>query len=262
LPGLTCRRAAVVKKAGPMSREKPTITIVTVVYNGERHLEDTIRSVLAMTYERLAYVVIDGGSTDGTVAVIKKYRDRISYWISEKDRGLYDAMNKGWAAAADDGFVLFLGAGDRIISLPEDPVQTREADVIYGRVRIGEQAEFRSTAGPMLRLFNTLHHQALLVRKGAHPAPPFDLRYRVYADFDFNQRLLKAKARFVPADDLTAYALPGGLSSRYAVREAFVIVRKNFGLLSGLLFLLFYAGSIVFGRFFGSRPFSALRSTR
>ncbi len=239
----------------------PAITVVTVVYNGAPHLAETIESVLGQGYENLAYVIIDGGSNDGSVEIIRRSADRLRYWVSERDRGLYDAMNKGWAAADDSGYVLFLGAGDRLISLPADMERLVLADVIYGNVRIGTCGEFRSKAGSLLKVFNTLHHQALLIRKSVHPAPPFDLRYRVYADYDFNQRLLKAKARFAYADDLTAYALPGGVSSRYAVRESFAVVRRNFGLCYGLCFLLLYAGSVLGRRVFGSLPFSALRHT-
>jgi hypothetical protein len=101
--------------------------------------------------------------------------------------------------------------------------------VIYGDVQIGGRL-FRSNAGFGLRCNNTLHHQALLVRKSLHPTPPFDTRFRVYADFDFNQRLLKMGADFVHSPELRAYALPGGLSEKKAHLETLRIVWKNFGL--------------------------------
>ncbi len=242
-----------------MQDAQPPITVVTVVHNGERFLEETIKSVLAQPYKNLSYIIIDGGSTDKSVDIIKKYQDKISYWVSEKDQGIYDAMNKGWAAAADDSFVLFLGAGDRILSLPKNKDVFSEADVIYGKVSIGQDKHFTSKTGFLLKLFNTLHHQALLVKKSIHRGKPFDLRFKVYADFDFNQRLLKQGAKFVHADDFRGYALPGGISSRYAVRESFGVVRKNYGIIFGLLFLLLYAGSRLFGVIRQEPPFSALR---
>ncbi len=73
----------------------PLVTIITVVFNGEKYLEQTIQSVINQNYDNVEYVIIDGGSTDGTVDIIRKYEDKIDYWVSEPDGGLYYAMNKG-----------------------------------------------------------------------------------------------------------------------------------------------------------------------
>ncbi len=242
-----------------MKESQPHITVITVVYNGGQFLEQTIKSVLDQPYENLSYIIIDGGSTDGSVDIIKRYQDKLTYWISEKDQGIYDAMNKGWAAAADDSYVLFLGAGEKVLSLPKKTDAFAKTDVIYGRVYLGEHKYFISKTGWLLKLFNTLHHQALVVKKSIYPEKPFDLRFKVYADFDFNQRLLKQGARFAYAEDLIGYASLGGLSSRYAVRESFQIVQKNFGLLFGISFLVLYAGSSAWGLLFRNKPFSALQ---
>ena len=86
-------------RGGTLNNRSPLITIITVVYNGEKHLEQTIQSVINQTYENIEYIIIDGGSTDSTLAIIKKYEKHISYWHSEPDEGLYDAMNKGIALA-------------------------------------------------------------------------------------------------------------------------------------------------------------------
>src|ERR1700733_2556203 len=77
--------------------DTPQVSIITVVFNGERYLEQAIRSVLGQSYPNIQYVVINGGSGDGTLSIIRKYEDRISCWISEKDKGISDAFNKGLA---------------------------------------------------------------------------------------------------------------------------------------------------------------------
>ena len=75
--------------------DKPKISIITVCFNSEKNLEQCIQSVVSQDYENLEYIVIDGGSTDGTLDIINKYRDKISYFVSEPDKGISDAFNKG-----------------------------------------------------------------------------------------------------------------------------------------------------------------------
>ena len=82
-----------------MLDNNPFITIITVVYNGEKYLEQTIKSVINQTYKNIEYIIIDGGSTDGTLNIIKQYEEHITHWVSEPDKGLYDAMNKGISIA-------------------------------------------------------------------------------------------------------------------------------------------------------------------
>lgn len=91
--------------------DKPLISIVTAVFNGEKFLEETIQSVLSQSYSNIEYIIIDGNSTDGTVDIIKKYESKISYWISERDKGMYDAINKGFKKASGDIFA-YINADD------------------------------------------------------------------------------------------------------------------------------------------------------
>jgi glycosyltransferase involved in cell wall biosynthesis len=217
------------------------ISVITVVKDDAGHLEETILSVIEKkATTEIDYIVIDGGSTDGTLDIIRKYAAHISYWVTEQDNGIYDAMNKGWTAAADDSFILFLGAGDRIISLPDTMSRYNLNDVVYGSVRMGENAVFRSRADFHLKLYNSLHHQALLVNKALHPAPPFNCRHKIYADFDFNQRLKKSVAHFVYAPDFVGYASPGGVSDRSCFFESLSVVSANFGFLWAALALSGY----------------------
>lgn len=220
------------------------ITIITVVYNGVNTIEKTIKSVFAQTQNNIDFIIIDGGSEDGTKEIIEKYSDRLKHWESAPDKGIYDAMNKGWSAATDDSFILFLGSGDTILTLP-DSEDDFSADVIYGKVILSENKIFNSSVNAKLRFGNTLHHQALLIKKSIHVAPPFSLKYRIYSDFDFNQRLYKRKVRFKYSDKLLAYALPDGVSSTYNYKESISVVRGNYGYFGAFLAIMFYAGQFI-----------------
>lgn len=111
------------------------ISVVTVCYNAVDQIEETIKSVVGQTYQNIEYIVIDGGSTDGTTDIIRKYSDKISYWISEPDNGIYDAMNKGIHVATGD-YINFMNAGDYFSSASaiSDVVKQINAtnDIIYG----------------------------------------------------------------------------------------------------------------------------------
>ncbi len=207
------------------------VAIITVTRNDAGRLAQTLDSVAALHDERVQYVVVDGASSDGTVSLLKRRRDVVDRWISEPDRGIYDAMNKGLALTTGDPHVLFLGAGDRILSLPQD----LDCDMIMGEVRIGDR-RFRSRVSPLLMLANSIHHQGLLVRKSLLGPAPFNTAYARYADFDLNQRLLKQPATSHRlAADLRAYAEPGGVSADLDLREITTIVRHNHGRLASLV---------------------------
>src|SRR5688572_13647639 len=93
--------------------QRPLVSIITIVYNNRDHIEGTIKSVLFQTFTDYEYIIIDGASNDGTVDIIKQYEDKLGYWISEKDKGIYDAMNKGLRAAKGK-YVWFMNSGDKI----------------------------------------------------------------------------------------------------------------------------------------------------
>jgi len=213
--------------------KQAAITIITVVFNGAETLESTIQSVINLGREDVRYIVIDGGSKDGTVDVIKRYQHAIDDWVSEPDKGIYDAMNKGWNKADPATSILFLGSGDTIEKLPSG---FNTDQIVYGTVRLGDnKPDFVGAHRKLLKIANTLHHQALLVPKKFAPDSPFNLQYKVYADFDFNQRLLKAGHDFVFSEDFIAYALPEGVSARLYLKELVEIVMRNFGVIWALV---------------------------
>ena len=102
------RKRGLFKSALP---SKPLITVITVVFNGEETLEETIASVINQSYDNVEYIIIDGESTDKTLDIIQKYDGVIDYWVSEKDKGIYDAMNKGLSLFLGD-YVIHINAGD------------------------------------------------------------------------------------------------------------------------------------------------------
>ena len=93
--------------------KSPLISIITVSYNAVKVIEQTISSVVNLNFDDYEYIIVDGGSTDGTIDVIKNYKDKITQWISEPDKGIYDAMNKG-AYIAKGEYLIYINAGDQI----------------------------------------------------------------------------------------------------------------------------------------------------
>ena len=169
----------------------PIISVVTVTFNAAQVVEKTIRSVVCQTYDQLEYLIIDGGSTDDTMAIVNCYKDRIAYIVSEKDKGLYDAMNKGVAAATGD-YVIMLNADDEFIDervvadvagfIAAHP----DCDAVFGNT---EQVwEYGTYIGAPTEAYQNhkmcISPQATFTRTGLMRAHPFDLRYRYAADFE------------------------------------------------------------------------------
>ena len=113
----------------------PSISIITITYNAEKSLETTIKSVISQSYVNIEYIIIDGGSTDQTVKIIEKYQDHIQYWISEPDKGISDAWNKGIAASSGN-IIGILNAGDYFekdcLSKVIQKLNVNEFEVTYG----------------------------------------------------------------------------------------------------------------------------------
>jgi len=144
------------------------------------------------------------------------------------------------------------------VSLP-DMNRFQHHDVLCGAVRMGENRLFMPRSDFHLKLYNSLHHQALLINKRLHPAPPFNVRYTLYADFDFNQRLKKNGAAFVNAADFVAYARPGGMSDQPCFPESLRIIAANYGFLWAAVALAGYCAMKLFPVLRRLRPVQKVR---
>jgi glycosyltransferase involved in cell wall biosynthesis len=206
------------------------IYIVTVCLNANDALRVTIKSIGALKTEDVYYLVVDGNSNDDTIETLIGAGRLIDRWISEPDRGIYEAMNKAISLLPlEEGHVLFLGAGDELMALPT-PEQREPGTVLFGDVQIGDTTFF-SSVGWKLKLGNTLHHQGLFVPRSVVAGVRFDVRFKLFADFDLNQRLFKAKLPFQALNKTIAYAHPGGVTWSATIGEMLEIIRKNYGIL-------------------------------
>jgi len=180
----------------------PDLTIVTVVRNSVPELKKTITSVSGQKYPHIAFIVIDGGSTDDTKEVIKTHANHIAYWISEPDRGPYDAMNKGLAQATGE-WILFLNAGD---TFADPSILSRifandmsECDVIYGDcIRDYRSFKVLQKAASPEQLWKGMicSHQSMFIRTSLMKPQGFISGYKIGADYEFAYRLFAAGKRF------------------------------------------------------------------
>jgi GT2 family glycosyltransferase len=144
-------------------RELPLVSVVTVVFNGETYLEETIKSVLNQTYPNVEYIIIDGGSKNGTLSIIHRYEDAIDYWISEKDTGMYDALNKGFSLATGSIFA-WLNSDDIYFTYTLKTVSS-----IFSRHNIKWLTGIPSIMndrGEMIRVFNARYYFRRLINRG------------------------------------------------------------------------------------------------
>lgn len=226
-----------------VSPDFPLITIITVVLNGSQYVEQTILSVINQDYPNLEYIMIDGGSTDGTLEIIRKYEDRIDYWVSEPDSGIYDAMNKGIAKASGE-LIGLLNADDyyepgALQAVAAAHVAAPTAGIFYGNSYIlQEDMGLRYKSYGHTRFWRGMGfpHQAMFVRRGVHGVIGiYDTAYRIVADYDFVLRAMEGCITFSYVDALLVNYRNTGLSGSnlYAtLNEMRKISRKHFGLLS------------------------------
>lgn len=214
------------------------VSIITAVFNNVETLEYCIESVLSQSYRNIEYIIIDGGSADGTLDVIKKYDDKISYWVSEPDNGIYDAMNKGIRAATGD-IVGILNSDDMyadefvienvVKCLSVNNVDTCYGDLVYVDkfdldkvIRYWKSSDYRSG------LFSkgwAPPHPTFFVRRGVYEKyGMFDLSYRLAADFELMMRFLaKYKIPSVYIPNILVRMRMGGVTNRSVLN----IIKQN-----------------------------------
>jgi glycosyltransferase involved in cell wall biosynthesis len=191
-------------KLDKFSLKHPLITIVTVNYNSAAALEKTIQSVVAQTYESVEYIVIDGASTDNSTDIIKHYETNIAKWLSEKDSGIYNAMNKGIREATGD-WICFLNCGDvfvdsKTIQQIVDHIQLSDPDIIYGNIFVEQQdGTLNERIAKEPCNIHRMHfcHQSAFVKTTVLQHYQFDDRHTLSADLKFFKQCYYDKRTFV-----------------------------------------------------------------
>jgi glycosyltransferase involved in cell wall biosynthesis len=219
------------------SHELPLVSVITVVYNGEKTLEETILSVLNQSYKNIEYLLIDGVSTDRTFDIIKKYNDKIDYWISEPDNGIYDAMNKGIGLAQGD-IIGLLNSDDwyeqNACSLIVDEYLKSPKSMIYGNMKVHYKDGLTN-----IHSINVPKKKENFHLSAVHPTffvPSiiywqygcFNLKYRVAADHDFLLRIFENNISFKKLDTVITNFREGGFSQNDAgTRDVYLIAKEH-----------------------------------
>lgn len=175
------------------SKDSLKVSVVTINYNGAHWLDATLQSVLSQTYPDIEYIIIDGGSTDGSVNIIKGYEGRISYWVSEPDKGIYHAMNKGILQAKGD-YLSFMNSGDVFHSTTaiEELVNNLDGnDFIFGNIILKEKDRNRLLQYPAVLDFRfflerAIPHQSSLIRRGLFDTfGLYNENWKISSDWEF-----------------------------------------------------------------------------
>lgn len=229
----------------------PLISIISCVFNSERFIEKTIKSIINQTYENIEYIIIDGYSIDKTIDIIKKYEDKVAFWQSEPDSGLYDAMNKGIELSSGD-YLLFINAGDEIHdnnTIQNTFQKTNNADIYYGETEyidmngniLGLRSKITSHKLPQNLSWENFNrgmvvcHQSFIVKKEI--APKYNLQYNFSSDIDWEIRCLKNSKKTINTNLILSRFLEGGMSKKYHLKsllERYRVLQKHFGFLTNL----------------------------
>ncbi len=229
----------------------PLVSVITIVYNEIDCIEDTILSITGQDYENLEYIIVDGGSTDGTVDIVRKYDHLIDYWVSEKDRGIYDAMNKG-IDLAHGKWLNFMNGGDRFV---DDNVITNvfgrtlsaDTQIIYGN-HIVDYGEFsvKKISGEIKNLWKKTQfcHQSAFISMGLHKTLRYNFENKICGDFEFFYTAYKLDVAFEKLNQEICLFSVGGVSDTQRLASIYarlkVVYRhpKDFGVVIYYLYLM------------------------
>lgn len=231
-----------------MDKNRPKLSVITIVYNNVKHIERTLQSVINQTYLNLEYIIIDGASNDGTLEIINKYRNQLTHFVSEPDKGIYDAMNKGLRLASGD-YVLFMNSGDEIYSpdtVAEVFSKAEDADIYYGETElINERLECLGTrrhktpenfTWKSFKYGMNVGHQAIYVKREITEL--YDLDYKLSADIDWILKAVSKAKTIVNTQQTVAKFLIGGASKQRhleSLKERYQIFKKYYGFFPNLL---------------------------
>ncbi len=237
----------------------PKLTVITIVYNNAASIERTVLSVLNQTHPNIEYIIIDGASTDGTLNIIKKYEDRLAKLISEKDKGIYDAMNKGLALATGD-YVLFMNSGDEVYdsqTVEKVFATSQNADIYYGETEMFDenwnslgQRRHKAPENFTWKSFKygmNISHQAIYIKRSL--TEPYDLKYKYSADIDWIIKIAKKASNIVNTHLYVAKYLVGGMSKqkhRESLKERFEIFSHYYGFVANVVNHIFIAFNLGF----------------
>ncbi len=229
------------------------ISVITPTYNAEKTLERTIASVLGQGYPDLEYIVVDGLSNDGTLAIVEKHKGRISRWVSERDKGIYDAMNKGVKMAQGEWIGILNGDDvytDGVLhAVAELARKHPDAEVLYGDIRMvfaDRPAYFFKSKNPLRQSHfwkMPIWHPTMFVRKDVYERlGGFLDTYRIASDYELVLRLFRAKARFQYSGSQWVEMAGGGASdvSWLKGKHELRAIAESHGVFTGRLKLLFF----------------------
>jgi glycosyltransferase involved in cell wall biosynthesis len=210
-----------------MNRYNPIVSIVTIVYNGEKYLERTIKSVLAQTYNNIEYIIIDGGSTDSSIDIIKKYENQISYWHSETDEGISDAFNKGIKRSSGE-IIGLLNADDwyepDAVSLAVSSLRNPDAGLALGFLKKftlhGSYVSYPENLYSNKFKYKALifNHPSCFVKKEIYSSFGMyrqDLRYAM--DYDFILRIIIHGVKYNVVKSVIVNMQDGGMSESHII---------------------------------------------
>lgn len=210
----------------------PLISIILVAFRDKEEVEALIDNIGRFRGPDVELVIIDGDSDDGTLELLRTRNDAVDYWVSEPDSGVYEAMNKG-IAAANGEYILHLNAGDRLLVMPTTELEAclREKVVVASfPVQLDEGKVHIPRSAGLIRITNIWHHQGTFYRRTAHLG--YDPSYRVFGDFDHNQRMAKATNSVrIFHRVISSHGNPGLSATKNNFGEIYKSIRRNSGVI-------------------------------